>query len=201
MQAIVHYDDVAQTEPQIYEDVHLQVLANLKEDCDVLPFLHLDKWFQLFPYLDPCIRIRLLGGLGKRILSLDRLFHAELRQSVEAYLAFILHTIAYGNCHYRTLSVSELLRTVGIRLEQGHPECGFLEVIDIDHHATKGFEPTHFAITDRWGMYREFNEDGTQLHARVCYHMRKAGGCKRYLDFHDCGCACPYMHARSSELG
>ena len=31
--------------------------------------------------------------------------------------------------------------------------------------------------------------------------MRKAGGCPRYLDFHDCGCVCPYMHARSSNLG
>ena len=142
-QATVQYGDVAETQPQIYEDVHLQVLANLKEDCDVLPFLHLDKWSQLFPHLDPCKRVRLLGGLGKRILSLDRLFHAELRQSVEAYLGFILHAIASGSCHYRTLSVSEVLRTVGIRLKQGQPECGFIEVIDIDHHARKGFEPRH----------------------------------------------------------
>ena len=74
-------------------------------------------------------------------------------------------------------------------------------VTDIDQHAEKGFQASRLAITDRWGMYREFDERGTHLHARVCHRMRTKNGCPNYLDFHLCGCACPYMHARSSEIG
>ena len=39
------------------------------------------------------------------------------------------------------------------------------------------------------------------MHARICHYMRKAGGCPKHLSFHNCGCACPYMHARTSTLG
>ena len=74
-------------------------------------------------------------------------------------------------------------------------------VKNIDMHTTKGFQASRLAITDRWGMYREFDESGMRLHARVCHMMRTTGGCPRYLEFHSCGCACPYMHARSSEIG
>ena len=31
--------------------------------------------------------------------------------------------------------------------------------------------------------------------------MRTKTGCPRALRFDGCGCACPYLHARSSELG
>ncbi len=89
-EAIVNYSDVAYTTPQIHEDVYLKVRAKKADHRDVLPWLHLDEWTQVFPHLDLCKRFRLLGGLGKRILSLDRLLHAELRQSVEAYLGFVL---------------------------------------------------------------------------------------------------------------
>ena len=60
---------------------------------------------------------------------------------------------------------------------------------------------TRFAITDRWGMYREFDECGNRLHACPCHKMRTKTGCPRALRFDGCGCACPYLHARSSELG
>ena len=74
-------------------------------------------------------------------------------------------------------------------------------VTDIDKHTEKGFQASRLAITDRWGMYREFDESGTQLHARVCHRVRTRNGCPKYLEFHLCGCVCPYMHARSSEIG
>ena len=72
---------------------------------------------------------------------------------------------------------------------------------DIDQHEQKGFRACRFAIADRWGMYREFDEDGAFLIARVCHHLGTKGGCPRYLAFEGCGCACPYMHARSRALG
>ena len=76
-----------------------------------------------------------------------------------------------------------------------------MQVADTDAHADKGFRASRCAITDRWGIYREFNDDGDRLHARICRHMRQSGGCPKYLIFHNCGCACPYLHARTSALG
>ena len=97
------------------------------------------------------------------------------------------------------LLFSDVLLAIGIRVQGG----GFssMVVTDIDKHTEKGFQASRLAITDRWGMYREFDESGTQLHARVCHRMRTRKGCPKYLEFHLCGCACPYMHARSSEIG
>ena len=76
-----------------------------------------------------------------------------------------------------------------------------MQVTNTDAHAEKGFRASRCAITDRWGMYREFNDAGDRLHARICFYMRRAGGCPKHLSFHNCGCACPYMHSRTSTLG
>ena len=76
-----------------------------------------------------------------------------------------------------------------------------MQVADTDNHTEKGFRASRCAITDRWGIYREFNDEGDRLHARICHHMNKSGGCPKYLSFHNCGCACPYLHARTSKLG
>ena len=76
-----------------------------------------------------------------------------------------------------------------------------MQVTDSDTHTEKGLRASRCAITDRWGIYREFNDDGDRLHARICHHMNKSGGCPKYLSFHNCGCACPYMHSRTSALG
>ena len=69
-----------------------------------------------------------------------------------------------------------------------------------DQHHGKGFRPSRFAITDRWGKCREFDEDGAMLTAQWCHHMRQSYGCPKYLAFDRCGCECPYMHARSADL-
>ena len=76
-----------------------------------------------------------------------------------------------------------------------------MRVTNTDAHADKGFRLARCAITDRWGNHREFNDVGDRLLARICHCVRKSGGCRKYLRFHNCGCACPYMHARTSELG
>ena len=112
---------------------------------------------------------------------------------------FVLYCILSGACPLSKLSFSGALLAIGVRVE-GVGACSML-VMDIDMHTTKGFEASRLAITDRWGMYREFDESGMRLHARVGHLMRTVGGCPRYLEFHSCGCACPYMHARSSENG
>ena len=99
----------------------------------------------------------------------------------------------------KVLTLKSALLAVGIEVQSGGDGC--VQLTNIDLHQEKGFKVTRFAITDRWGMYREFDEDGGQLHARVCHMMRTKGGCPRALRFQGCGCACPYLHARSSELG
>ena len=165
----------------------------------MLPLLKLDNWAKEFPYMDPLKRVRLLGGLGMRIMGVPRILHWELRQSVEGYLGFVLQSILNGAYPCAQLPFESALLAIGIEVEPTIG-AGTLALTDIDLHH-KGVKLTRFAITDRWGMYREFAEDGTHLHARVCHNMRTKGGCPRYLDFAGCGCACPYLHARSSELG
>ena len=157
-------------------------------------------------------RVRLLGGLGMRLMQISRCLHWELRQSVEGYLGFVLQSIVTGAYPITVLTLSSALLAVGIEVQSDdhdrvkltnldhHQEKG-VKLTNIDHHQKKGFKVTRFAITDRWGMYREFDEDGNHLHARPCHKMRTKTGCPRALRFDGCGCACPYLHARSSELG
>ena len=97
------------------------------------------------------------------------------------------------------LTLSSALLAVGIEVRSG--DRGHVELTNIDHRQEKGFKVTRFAIADRWGMYREFDDRGNHLHARACHKMRTKTGCPRALRFDGCGCACPYLHARSSELG
>ena len=78
---------------QVSEDVQLVVPAILLEGTDILPLLKVAQWNKLYPGLDNLKKLRLIGGLGKRIMGLDRLLHWELRQSVEGYLGFVLHCV------------------------------------------------------------------------------------------------------------
>ena len=102
------------------------------------------------------------------------------------------------------MQFSALLQAIGIDIspKEGVAPLATLETtsIDRDRHVQHQLAPDRFAITDRWGMYREFDPSGNVLHARYCHHMNKRGGCPHMLNFHRCGCACPYMRARSYEL-
>ena len=192
----VLYED---EEPHASEDVFLKIRAMMPNDPSMLPLMRMPSWKQLCPQLEMMKRIRLLGGLGKRVMGLDRILHCELRQSVEAYLGFVLLGIISESYPVQELSFSEMLLTIGMVVQPGG--LASMTVTDTDAHADKGFRPSRCAITDRWGIYREFNDNGDVLHARICHHMRRAGGCPKYLNFHNCGCACPYLHARTSALG
>ena len=194
--AIVQYDHL---DPHIHEGRRLVLLANFPEGPNVLEHLKLDDWKKVSPCLDRLKRVRLLGGLGMRLMQISRCLHWELRQSVEGYLGFVLQSIVTGAYPIAVLTLSSALLAVGIEVQSG--DHGRVELTNIDHHQEKGFKVTRFAITDRWGMYREFDECGNHLHARPCRKMRTKTGCPRALRFDGCGCACPYLHARSSELG
>ena len=65
------------------------LLANFPEDPNVLEHLKLDDWKKVFPRLDRLNRMRLLGGLGMRLMRLSRCLHWELCQSVEGHLGFL----------------------------------------------------------------------------------------------------------------
>ena len=194
--AIVQYDHL---DPHIHEDRRLVLLANFPEDPNVLEHLKLDDWKKVFPYLDRLKRARLLGGLGMRHMKISRCLHWKLRQSVEAYLGFVFQSIVSGTYRVKALTLRYALLAIGIEVQAGGDGC--VQLTNIDHHEDKGFKLSRLAITDRWGMYREFDIDGNHLHARPCRKMRTNTGCPRALQFDGCGCACPYLHARSSELG
>ena len=166
--SLLHQNDTLPVDAeslQVLEDVQLVAPAFLPEDPDILPLLKVAEWNELYPALDNLKKLRLIGGLGKRIMGLDRLLHWELRQSLEGYLGFVLHCIVSGECSMTALLLSDALLAIGIRV-QGKG-CSSMMVTDIDKHAEKGFQASRLAITDRWGMYREFNGSGTHLHARV----------------------------------
>ena len=115
-------------------------------------------------------RVRLIGGLGLRLTGLSRCLHWELRQSVEGHIGFVLQSILTGAYPVSVLSLSSTLLAIGIEIQYG--DHGHAKLTNIDMHQKKGFKLTRFAITDRWGMYRDFDEDGGQLHARFCHNMR-----------------------------
>ena len=155
--------------------------------------------------LDSLKKIRLLGGLAKRLLSLDMILHWELRQSVEAYLGHVLHAIALGTYNVPQFYMSDAFRAIGIHInlaDDADESVGAIKFTELDHHVAKGFRTDRFAITDRWGKCREFDDssNGAKLHAQWCHNMRTKAGCRKYMRFNMCGCECPYMHARSSEL-
>ena len=91
--AIVQYDHL---DPHIHEDRRLVLLANFPEDPNVLEHLKLDDWKKVSPYLGRLKRVRLLGGLGMRLMQNSSCLHWELRQSVEGYLGFVLQSIVTG---------------------------------------------------------------------------------------------------------
>ena len=111
----------------------------------------------------------------------------------------MLQSIVTGAYPIAVLTLSSALLAVGIEVQSGGD--GRVQLTNIDLPQTQGFKVTRFAITDRWGMYRELDDRGNHLHARPCHKMRTKTGCPRALRFDGCGCACPYLHARSSELG
>ena len=192
-------------DPHDQEDRRLLLLADFPENPNVLEHLQLDDWKKEFPFLDQLKKVRLLGGRGMRLMGISRCLHWELRQSVEGYLGFVLQSIVTGTYPIEILTLRSALLAVGIEVkprDHGWPGDGArLGLTNIDMHQEKGFKVNRFAITDRWGMYREFDEDGGQLHARPCHNMRNRHGCARALRFSLCGCACPYLHARTSGLG
>ena len=187
---------------QMHEDVHLLLAARLQDDPDILPLMHLGHWRHLFntTNLDALKKGRLLGGRAKRLLSLDTLLHWELRQSVEAYLGHVMQAIAHDTHRVPQFRVSDALRTLGIELTGAHDSEPYRASTEPDQHQTRGFRPDRLGITDRWGKYREFDERGEKLHAQWCHSSRSANGCPIYLSFDGCGCACPYMHARTADL-
>ena len=152
-------------DPHIEEDRRLVLLADFPEDPNVLEHLKLDDWKKAFPRLDRLKRVRLLGGLGMRLMQISRCLHWELRQSVEGYLGFVLQSIVTGAYPITVLTLSSALLAVGIEVQSG--DHGRVELTNIDHHQEKGFKVTRFAITDRWGMYREFDDRGNHLRALV----------------------------------
>ena len=157
--SLLHQNDTLPVDAeslQVLEDVQLVVPAFLPEDPDILPLLKVAEFNELYPALDNLKKLRLIGGLGKRIMGLDRLLHWELRQSLEGYLGFVLHCIVSGECSMTALLFSDALLAIGIRV-QGRGFSSMM-VTDIDKHAEKGFQASRLAITDRWGMYREFDE-------------------------------------------
>ena len=70
-------------DPHIEEDRRLVLLADFPEGPNVLEHLKLDDWKKAFPCLDRLETVRLLGGLGMRLLQISRCLHWELRQSVD----------------------------------------------------------------------------------------------------------------------
>ena len=99
---------------------------------------------------------------------------------------------------------SSLLQAIGIDIypQQGTRPLQLLVTtsIDRDPHLVYQMEADRFAVTDRWGMYREFDPSGNWLHAKNCHYMNTKVGCPFQFTFAGCGCACPYMHARSYVL-
>ena len=77
----------------------------------------------------------------------------------------MLQSIVTGAYPITVLTLSSALLAVGIEVQSG--DHGRVELTNIDHHQEKGFKVTRFAITDRWGMYREFDDRGNHLHARL----------------------------------
>ena len=154
---------VSGQDPQVYEDASLFLRARLPEDLDILQHMHLTEWKDLFDWanLDSLEKIRLLGGLAKRLLSLDMILHWELRQSVEAYLGHVLHAIALGTYNVPQFYISDAFRAIGIQILPGDDadeSVGALKFTELDHHVAKGFRIDRFAITDRWGKCREFDD-------------------------------------------
>ena len=74
-------------------------------------------------------------------------------------------SIVTGAYPIAVLTLSSALLAVGIEVQSG--DHGRVELTNIDHHQEKGFKVTRFAIADRWGMYREYDERGNRLRARA----------------------------------
>ena len=68
-------------------------------------------------------------------MGLDRVLHCELRQSVEAYLGFVLLGIISGNFPVIEISFSEALLAIGMVVQPGG--LGSMQVTDTDAHADK----------------------------------------------------------------
>ena len=141
------------------------------------------------------------------MLGLDDVLHWELRQSLEAYMGFVLLVALSDNLPADTqLKITDLLITVGISVYRIAPAEGIMELRIPEYskhhqnwHLECGLAVNRLCITDRWGKYREFDDTGTRLIARPC-HRNKERGCPEALAFLGCGCACPYMHARHFRL-
>ena len=80
-------------------------------------------------------------------MGLDGVLHCELRQSVEAYLGFVLLGIIAGNYPVQELSFSEALLAIGMVVQSG--SLASMQATNTDAHADKGFRPSKRAITNR----------------------------------------------------
>ena len=117
-------------------------MLDFRRDVDILPHMHLTEWKDLFDWanLDSLKKIRLLGGLAKRLLSLDLILHWELRQSVEAYLGHVLHAIALGTYNVQEFYISDAFRAIGIQIiaaDDADESVGTLKFTVLDHHVAK----------------------------------------------------------------
>ena len=66
--------------------------------------------------MDPVKKASLLGGLGMQSIGVTRILHWELRQSVEAYLGFVLQSILTGTYRCELLTLETALLTIGIEI-------------------------------------------------------------------------------------
>ena len=86
--------------------------------------------------LDLLKTVRLLGGLGVRIMGITHTLRWELRQSVEADLGCVLQSILSRALPICVLPLRSDLRTIGIEVRPGGNGCVMLT--DIDLHKDKG---------------------------------------------------------------
>ncbi len=126
---IVDYDSL---EPHAEEDVRLVLQAELPDNANMLDQLKLENWQAEFPFLDPVKRVRLLGGLGMRIMGVTRILHWEVRQRVEGFLGFVLQSILTGTYPRKELSLRAALLAIGIEVQSGG--AATLQLTDIDLH-------------------------------------------------------------------
>ena len=134
-----------------------------------------------------------------RITGVSQFVHSELLQSLEAWSGHVLLSLLSGPKPIEELKLSTMLHCIGIKLRYD----GVLGLVGAGYtnkHISNGIDWSRLALTDRNGMFREFDKAGNLI-ARLCHNLGKSGGCPKYLSFHTCGCACPYMHFRTKELG
>ena len=107
-----------------------------------------------------------------RVMGIATCLHWELRHKLEGYVGSLLMCIVMQSLPVQTLNLRAALSAAGVvpqeRSQHAQLEDG-LKVTCVDDHDTKGFMLSRFAITDRWGMFREVHtsERGDRLSDRA----------------------------------